>query len=152
MIYVAKSYKDLEKIGEPYIKSNRSYIKVRTKTGGEKEVRVYTEAEYRKMYPEEEVKTTGYVVKDILGFGPTNSVWLARGNEEWLKRSPCRFHTSFGWYYASHFGTIGEPLPDEIEMTVLCWDKVGNVDGTLKPKEEVVKVVKKCWELSSQSQ
>ena len=150
MIYVAKSYKDLEKIGEPYVKSNRSYIKVRTKTGGEKEVRVYTEAEYRKMYTEEEVKTTGYVVKDILGFGQTNSIYLARGNEKWLERSPCRFHTSFGWYYAPHFGSIDEKLPDGVEMAILKWDDVGNADGTLKPKEEVVKAVKKCWECLSQ--
>ena len=152
MIYVAKSYKDLEKIGEPYVKSNRSYIKVRTKTGGEKEVRVYTEAEYRKMYPEEEVKTTGYVVKDILGFGRTDSVILMRGDEEWLKRSPCRFHTSFGWYYDKSFGIINEPLPDNIQTYLIWWEEVGNEDGTLKPKEEVIKVVKKCWELSSQSQ
>ena len=40
MIFVAKSYEGLEKIGEPYLKSGRSYIKVLTKTGQEKEVRV----------------------------------------------------------------------------------------------------------------
>ena len=147
MIYVAKSYKDLEKIGEPYVKSNRSYIKVRTKTGGEKEVRVYTEAEYLKMYPEAKIdKPAGYVVREILGFRQTGSVCLARGDEGWLERSPCRFHVQLGWYYDTSFGVIDERVPDAIEIVKLEWDAVGNADGTLKSKEEVVKAVKKCWE------
>ena len=147
MIYVAKSYQGLEFACDPYQKNNRSYIKVKTKSGSEKEVRVYTEAEYLKMYPEAKIdKPAGYVVREILGFGQTGSVCLARGDEGWLERSPCRFHVQLGWYYDASFGIIDEPVPDAIEIVKLEWDAVGNADGTLKSKEEVVKAVKKCWE------
>ena len=142
MIYVAKSYKDLEKIGEPYVKSNRSYIKVRTKTGGEKEVRVYTEAEYCKMYPEVKVEKTGYVVKNILGFGSNGYICLPKTkDEQWLAVSPCRFHCAWGWYYDESFGELSN-VPADLAWVILDWEKVGNADGTLKDRVEVEKVVK----------
>ena len=50
---VAKSYQGLEILCEPYeLAKGRLYVKVRTKSGANKEVRWYTEAEYAKMYPE----------------------------------------------------------------------------------------------------
>ena len=49
-MYVAKSYQGLEQIGKPYEKNGKEYIAVILKSGKEKEVRVYSEREYRKMY------------------------------------------------------------------------------------------------------
>ena len=52
MIYLAKSYQDLPRLSDVYEKNNKQYIKVQLKSGKEKEVRVYSEKEYNKLYPE----------------------------------------------------------------------------------------------------
>ena len=66
---VAKSYKELPICGEPYEKNKRMYVVVECKNGHRKEVRWYTEDEYAKMYPEEEVKPQRLrSVKEVLGF------------------------------------------------------------------------------------
>ena len=51
-ILVAKSYQGLPIVEEPYVKSGKTYCKVKTKSGSVKEVRTYTQKEYDKMYPE----------------------------------------------------------------------------------------------------
>ena len=42
---VAKSYQELPIIGEPYVKNNRMYVLVKTKSNREKEVRWYSDQE-----------------------------------------------------------------------------------------------------------
>ena len=49
---VAKSYQDLETVGDVFISSGKQYVNVKLKSGKIKSVRYYTEAEYYKMYPE----------------------------------------------------------------------------------------------------
>ena len=50
MLLVAKSYADWESIGTAYEKNKKQYIQViNPMTGAAKEVRVYTEAEYKQM-------------------------------------------------------------------------------------------------------
>lgn len=50
-ILVAKSYQGLPVVEEPYVKSGKTYCKVKMKSGSVKEVRTYTQKEYDKMYP-----------------------------------------------------------------------------------------------------
>ena len=61
---VAKSFQSLRQIGEPYTKNGRQYVKVEKKSGGEREVRWYTEAEYAKMYPDEKINITRWVKRN----------------------------------------------------------------------------------------
>ena len=55
-IYVAKSYQGLPIAEAPYEKNKKLYCKVQMKNGSLKEVRVYTQKEYEKMYPAPPVK------------------------------------------------------------------------------------------------
>lgn len=49
---VAKTFQNLEQIGEPFKDGDKMYINVRAKNGKEKRVRWYTVDEYCRMYPE----------------------------------------------------------------------------------------------------
>ena len=66
---VAKSYKDLPRLCEPFEANGKMYVKVQTKSGSEKLIRWYTEQEYKRMYPDKVVKKKRIrSVKDVLGF------------------------------------------------------------------------------------
>ena len=124
------------------------YIKLKNPKGAEKEVRAYTETEYKRLYkeapcgldatPSVQIKApTGPVVKDVLGF-QEGYIWIFKGDlenaEYWFeKTSECRFHVTFGWYIVST-DSIPFDIPSCIESVQLPWEKVGNTDGTLLPK------------------
>ena len=147
--YVAKSYQEWERIGEPYEANGKMYLVVRKPTGATKTVRAYSESEYNKMYG---VKATAaapvmqngtdepaqaYKVKNILGF-QDGYIWIFKGDlesaEYWFSRTPeCRYHVIFGWYIVST-ESVPFDIPSCIESVQLPWEKVGNVDGTLLPK------------------
>jgi len=148
MIFVAKSYEGLEKIGNPYLKSGRSYIKVLTKTGQEKEVRVYTEAEYKRMYPEIKANGKGYGPQmNCLGFKDTDDyiiifVGNIIKNEPWFNARTCmRYHRIWGWYVVDKM--YPTELPENVYPCKLFWSEIGQDDGYLKDEAEVIKVVKK---------
>ena len=146
--YVAKSYQEWEKLTDVYESNGRMYIKLRTPKGAEKEVRAYSETEYRRLYkespcgngasPSVEIKApSGPVVKNILGF-QEGYIYIFKGNleaaEYWFEKTPeARFHVIFGWYVAST-DSIPFDIPSCIQSVQLPWEKVGNADGTLLPK------------------
>lgn len=146
--YVAKSYQEWEKLTDAYEKDSRMYIKLRNPKGAEKEVRAYSETEYRRLYkespcglaaqPSVKVKASaGPVVKNILGF-QEGYIWIFKGDlenaEYWFSRTAeCRYHIMFGWYIVST-ESVPFDIPSCIESVQLPWEKVGNTDGTLLPK------------------
>lgn len=145
--YVAKSYQEWEKLTDVYESNGRMYVKVQNPKGTAKEVRAYSETEYRRLYKEAPcglavqpavvAKTSGPVVKNILGF-QEGYIYIFKGDleraEYWFSKTPeCRFHVIFGWYVAST-DTIPFDIPSCIEPVKLPWEKVGNADGTLLPK------------------
>ena len=145
--YVAKSYQEWDKIGDVYESNGRMYLKVKNPKGTEKEVRAYSETEYRRLYKEAPcgngaqpsviVKPTGHVVKNILGF-QEGYIWIFKGDlenaEYWFEKTPeCFYHVIWGWYIVST-KTIPFDIPSCIESVQLPWEKVGNTDGTLLPR------------------
>lgn len=137
-IYVAKSYQDLPIVEEPYIKSGKSYCKVRLKSGNIKEVRVYTEKEYEKMYPMPKPKWAPQ--KKMLGFGDEGYIIIFNTKpefESFYEKGPFRFSRFFGWYLPAN-ETI-PVLPDGIIPKFLPWEVVGNDDGELKEEKELMK-------------
>lgn len=146
--YVAKSYQEWEKLTDAYEKDSRMYIKLRNPKGAEKEVRAYSETEYRRLYkesplptdaqPSVQIKTpTGPVVKNVLGF-QEGYIHIFKGDleaaEYWFDKTPeCRWHNTFGWYIVST-DDIPFDIPSCIQSVQLPWEKVGNTDGTLLPK------------------
>ena len=147
--YVAKSYADLEKLSSVFEKDGRQYIKIKLASGNEKDVRAYTEKEYKRLYrenppcgngaqPSVKVKApAGPVVKNILGF-QEGYIWIFKGDleraEYWFEQTKvARYHVMFGWYIVST-DSVPFDIPSCIESVQLPWEKVGNTDGTLLPK------------------
>lgn len=141
---VAKSYQGLELLCEPYERDKRSYVRIRLKSGGEKEVRWYNDTEYARMYPEEKVEVKRLrSVKDVLGF-EKGYITIFKGNieavEDWIRVQPMtRFHCAWGWYIIS---TDEVPqLPNEISAVRLPWESVSQPNGELKPISAIIEVV-----------
>ena len=151
--FVAKSYQNLEKIEEPFILNGKMYINVKLKTGNIKNVRVYTEKEYYKLYPEEKTKTAAptYTVtktekpkpqKNILGF-EKGYITIFKGDteqhQEWFNMSIARYAKWWGWYIVST-DTLPD-LPIGLEPARLYWESVGGEDGRLYSDEKVRQAV-----------
>ena len=155
MYFVAKSYENLKRVGEPFSKkgsgasSSRMYVKVILANGREKEVRAYTEKEYRKMYPDSNPAAETEVEvpmdrekyggqKHALGFD-NGYITIFKGEQyphlEWFRASCARYCTLWGWYVVST-DEVPADLPYGIEPVRLDWDLVG--EGTrLKADNEV---------------
>jgi hypothetical protein len=148
--YVAKSYQEWEIEGEVFEEKGRMYLKVRNPKGGTKQVRAYSETEYKRLYKETcaspasqsgvAVKTSGPNVKNILGF-TEGYIWIFKGDlehaEYWFERTPeCRYHCQIGWYIVST-DTVPFDIPSCIQSIKLPWELIGNEDGTLKRKTDI---------------
>jgi hypothetical protein len=103
-IFVAKSYEGLPFVSEPYILNGREYIKVRMKNGTIKQVRSYSESEYKKYNPPVEIIQPAKSRRNVLGFGEQGFIWLFKGNTpdaiyenlDWFHDSPCRYARTWG--------------------------------------------------------
>lgn len=146
---VAKSFQSFEMLTEPYIISGKKYIKVRNpKTGTERQVRWYSDAEFAKLYPEMKPMVQAQYAfykpqKEVLGF--TNGyITIFKGDTyahiDWFRESIARYARWWGWYIIST-EKIPDDLPNGIEPIQLPWEVVGNDDGKLKPESVVEKAV-----------
>lgn len=142
---VAKSYEGLPQIGEPYKKNNKMYVLVKAKSGAEKEVRWYSDAEYARMYPEA-TNESKWNAKKAFGFDKGYITIFGKTvpeDDEWFAASKARYATWFGWYFVSQ-DEVPE-LPSYARPMKLEWDKVGNYDGTFKPKYVIECVIKELF-------
>ena len=145
---VAKSYQGMELVTEPYDVNGRMYVKVKNeKTGTVRQVRWYTEAEYKKMYPNEPVDHSNDKFyksqKEVLGF-KAGFITIFTGNtyehKEWFKEIGCTYRKFWGWGLP---GDIEVPsiLPEGVTPVRLDWDMVGADDKVLKPDEQIRKII-----------
>lgn len=143
---VAKSFQSMKQIGEPYPVGNKMYVKVlNEKTGTERQVRWYTDAEYAKMYPEE-TKTVAKKygsLKEALGF--TNGyITIFKGDTysqlDWFRLSNARYHRRWGWYVVST-EEVPEDLPEGITPVKLIWESISINNESLKPEDAVKGVI-----------
>lgn len=137
-ILVAKSYQGLPIVKEPYNKSGKAYCVVKLKSGKEKEVRVYSEKEYEKMYPIPAPKWKPQ--KEMLGFGEEEYILVFNNKpelEQFYVEGPFRYHKVFGWYLPS--GETVPVLPEGCYPLVLRWDVVGGADGELFEEKKLMK-------------
>lgn len=147
MSYVAKSYEGLPVVEEEYTKNGRTYCKVRTVKGTIKEVRTYTEAEYKKLYgsiSKTVSSKTEFNQKKALGFDK-GYITIFKGavaaNEHFFEQSCARYCVAWGWYIVS---TEDVPkLPNGVIAVKLNWEDVAANDKMLKPIEEVKKICQK---------
>ena len=145
---VAKSYQGMELVTEPYDVNGRMYVKVKNeKTGTVRQVRWYTEAEYKKMYPNEPIDHSNDKFyksqKEVLGF-KAGFITIFTGNtyehKEWFKEIGCTYRKFWGWGLP---GDIEVPsiLPEGVTPVRLDWDMVGADDEVLKPDEQIRKII-----------
>ena len=141
-ILVAKTYQGLPIVQEPYEKNKKMYCKVRLKSGSEKEVRVYSQKEYEKMYPAPPAKWKPQ--RELLGFGEDGFILVfnnAPEFEEFYERGPFRYHRVFGWYLPGN--EIVPALLPGIVPKVLSWEIVGGDNGELIAEDKLIKAFNK---------
>ena len=152
---VAKTYEKMELIGEPFQENGRMYIYV-SAPKGQKKVRWYSDAEYRRMYPNAVVvhDIMDFNAKHVFGFEETGYITIYKGEnvEEWANedRTNIHFNCTFGFY------TPGRPqlphLKNGIEPIKLMWEDVVDHDDRMKPHEVVQKIVAEKLGTISKSQ
>jgi hypothetical protein len=141
---VAKTYEHMEIQGEPFQENGRMYVNVLAPKGLKK-VRWYTEAEYKRMYPEAVVEhdIMDFNARHVFGFGEKGYILIYKGKnvEEWAEndRTNIWFNLTFGYYTPSKF----EPpkVLNGVEAIQLKWEDVMAHDNVMKPHEEVKKIV-----------
>ena len=141
-ILVAKTYQGLPVVQEPYEKNKKMYCKVRMKSGSDKEVRVYSQKEYDKMYPAPEPKWKPQ--RELLGFGEDGFILIFNNKPEFetfYEKGPFRYHRVFGWYLPGN--EIVPALLPGIVPKVLSWEIVGRNDGELIEETALVKAFNK---------
>lgn len=145
---VAKSYQSLEIIGDAFVSSGRQYVNVKLKSGKLKTVRWYSDAEYRKMYPEAPAvdrSADPYYKsqKEVLGF-TKGYITIFKGDTyaeiDWFRASIARYARWWGWYIIST-EEVPVDLPAGIEAIRLPWESVGQDSGELKPESLVKEAV-----------
>lgn len=143
---VAKSYEGLEQIGDIFLKNKKPYIKVKTKNNILKEVRLYTQKEYDKMYPAPPAKWKPQ--RELLGFGEDGYIIIFNGagpHEEFFEQSIARYHRVWGWYIPSN-ETV-PVLPYGVTAVMLPWEHVGGDNGELYAEADVIEGVRKAREI-----
>ena len=141
-ILVAKTYQGLPVVQETYEKNKKMYCKVRMKSGSDKEVRVYSQKEYDKMYPAPAPKWKPQ--REMLGFGEDGFILIFNNKpefEEFYEKGPFRYHRVFGWYLPGN--EIVPALLPGIVPKVLSWEVVGRDDGELIEETALVKAFNK---------
>ena len=145
---VAKSYQELEIVGDVFISSGRQYVNVKLKSGKLKTVRWYSDSEYRKMYPEVvavDRSADPYYKpqKEVLGF-TKGYITIFKGDTyseiDWFRASIARYTRWWGWYIIST-EEVPADLPEGITPIQLSWELVGQEDGNLKPEHLVKEAV-----------
>lgn len=146
---VAKTYAKLEISGDPFMENKRMYVNVVT-TKGLKKVRWYSDAEYRRMYPDEVKENDKHNVMDfnarhVFGFGDSGWIILYKGNKDDIEsfvdanHKAFRYNCTFGYYTPSRIST--PVLPSGIIPVKLNWSEVMDHDDRMKPHEVVQKIV-----------
>jgi hypothetical protein len=145
---VAKSYQGMEIVAEPYDVNGRMYVKVKNeKTGTVRQVRWYTDSEYKKMYPDAKIDHSNDPYwksqKEVLGF-TKGYITIFKGDtyeyKEWFKEIGAVYRKFWGWGLASDIELPAE-LPVGITPIKLEWSQVGADDEVLKNDDAVKAVI-----------
>lgn len=135
---VAKTFQSLEILDEPHAVGGKPalYVTVRTKTGGTRVVRWYSDKEYAKMYPGEAPAATQPLrpLKEVLGF-EKGYITIFKGNtyedRDYFKLNAARYHKLWGWYFIST-DELPTDIPEDVTPIRLNWEDISTDDNTLK--------------------
>lgn len=143
---VAKTYANMTINGEPFKENGRMYVNV-IAPKGIKKVRWYSDAEYRRMYPDQEIKhdIMDFNARHAFGFGELGYITIYRGNERVIEEFVeshhefFRLNLTFGYYTPSRIQLCD--LPSSIIPIQLNWNQVMSRDDRMKSHDEVKKIV-----------
>ena len=147
---VAKTFQNLEQVGEPFESGGKMYINVRSKNGNVRRVRWYDVPEYIKMYPDtpREDIDPYYKSQRRTLFGDEDFVWIFKGNYEdkmdLLEMNPhvC-YNTFWGWYVRNDAPQdILDALDEQFEMGKLYWRDIFIDENTLKDNATIQKIIR----------
>lgn len=141
---VAKTYTTFAINGEQFQENGKTYVNVVTPKGLKK-VRWYTDAEYKRMYPDTvtEHDIMNFNARHAFGFDEKGYILIYKGKnvEEWAEtdRTNIWFNLTFGYYTPSKFE---QPvLAEGIEAIKLQWQDIVAHNDRMKSHEEVKKIV-----------
>ena len=148
-LLVAKSYANWVAAGAVYEKNKKQYIEVQNpKTGIVKTVRVYSEAEYKRLYPEAKIIKSVCNQRKILGFKEPGYITVVKGktipHEKWLFEHGATYTRFWGWSFASDV-PVPQDLPEGLTTFELDWIMVGRDTGELKNEVEITKLMKTMY-------
>ena len=134
MYYTAPSFKDFERVSEPYTKAGRLYVDVKhPNTGNIRSIRLYTEQEFAKAY-KQACATSGSAsagpakqhlgavdLKKARGFSAGPITLITTKDKEFLNKSNARYACDVGWYFVS---TEEIPaLPSDAKTKLMTWEE-----------------------------
>lgn len=143
---VAKTYAKMDILCEPFKEGKSFYVNVMTPKG-EKKVRWYSDAEYRRMYPNEvkENDIMDFNARHAFGFGSDGYITIYNDSTGQLMEFAeshhefFRFNLTFGLYTPSRIQLCD--LPVGIIPVRLNWEEVMAHDDRMKPHDVVQKIV-----------
>ena len=141
---VAKYYENMKIQGEPFKENGRMYVNVLAPKGIKK-VRWYSDAEYRRMYPDAEIRNDimDFDARTAFGFGAEGYITIYRGAnvEAWADedRTNIRFNLTFGYFTPGRLDT--PVLTNGVKAIRLTWDEVKDHDNRMKTHEAVRKYI-----------
>ena len=150
---VAKTYAHMEIQGEPFSENKRMYVNVLAPKGIKK-VRWYSDAEYARMYPNEVKDEPEFNAYRAFGFNDSDYITLYKGRnvEEWAENDRHNIWNNliFGYYTP---GRLELPnLSNGIEAVQLTWKQIAAKGNSMKPVEEVQKIVQSLIGMISNSE
>lgn len=134
---------------EPFAKGDKLYVTVRhPTTGNSRNVRWYTDTEYRRAYgganksKEEKDGFAGLAVARGFKQGP---ILLIRNwkpsDEAWLGHSVARYAVDVGWYIASTDQLPAE-YPSHFRFLLLTWKEFSLDERHMKSQSELSKIIR----------
>lgn len=147
---VAKSYENLEQVGDPFEENKRMYIYVITKKGEQKKVRWYTESQRASQDKAAGRKPTNSLMdfdaRHAFGFEEAGYITLYKGPDsvidDWrfgLECGAVRYNLTFQYYSPSKYNITD--LPDGVTAIRLEWKDVQDYETRMKPHSEVIELV-----------
>jgi hypothetical protein len=155
----APSFAKLQRVSDPYTKGSRTYVKVLTAAGTEREVRLYDETEYKRLYgsasgskptkkvaeplpwPENRDSPYWRPQKHTLGFDK-GYITIFHGIDDYyndyMRSIGCEYRKWWGWCLPSTKELTG-PLPVEVTSHILKWESVSDNDETLYRNSDLIK-------------
>jgi len=153
---VAKTYSNFEVCDNPFEENGRMYVNVCTPKGIKK-VRWYTDAEYKRMYPNETSKSDlmDFNARYAFGFRELGYITIYNGDEAVIEdfvdshRASFWRNLTFGYYTPSYIPV--PELPQNITAIQLKWEEVQDHDNRMKPHEEVIEYIANRYRRSTNS-